>query len=198
MRKEQGLSETTIYGRRRNLQKFFSQIKEEPGQFLIHLTPVRLDAIQIQKPRRKAYSPHTICDRVTALRTFFRYAECQGWCRAGIANCIQAPRIYKHATLPSSPTWEDVQRLLKTTEGDRPSDIRDRAIILLLAVYGLRNSEVCHLRLEDFDWEQETLHLKHSKLGPIQRFPLVQTVGQALVRYLKEVRPRHSTYREVF
>jgi site-specific recombinase XerD len=198
MRKEQNLSEVTIYTQCKRLRKFFSQIKEEPRQFLAHLTPARLDAIQIQKLKQGVYSRYTIRNCATTLRAFLRYAECQGWCRARIADSIQTPRVYKHATLPSSPTWEDVQRLLKTTEGNSPSDIRARAIILLLAVYGLRSSEVCRLRLEDFDWEQETFRIKRSKLGPTQQFPLVQTVGQALIRYLKEVRPQRSTYREIF
>ena len=177
MRKEQGLSETTIYSHSHRLQKFFSQIKEQPEQFLARITPAHLDAIQIEKLNQGAHSRYTIQNNCTALRAFFHYAERQGWCRAGIADSIQAPHIYKHEVLPSSPSWEDVRRLLKSTKGNRPSDVRARAVILLLAVYGLRASEVCHLRLEDFDWEQEVFRLRRSKLGPIQRFPLVQTVG---------------------
>lgn len=198
MQKEQDLCETTICSRRQQLQKFFSQIKKDPGQFLAQLTPAHLDAIQIQKLHPGMYSRSTIQNCATILRAFFRYAEGRGWCRRGITESIQSPRVYKQATLPSSPAWEDVQRLLKTTEGNRPCDIRARAIILLLAVYGLRASEVRRLRLEDFDWEQETFRLKHSKLGPTQQFPLVQTVGRALVKYLKEVRPQHSVHREIF
>ena len=154
MRKEQDLSEATIHTRRHRLQKFFSQIKKDPGQFLAHLTSAQLDAIQIQQLNQRVYSLLTIQKHCTILRAFFHYAERRGWCRPGIVNCIQSPRIYKHDTLPSSPSWQDVQRLLKTTEGNCPSDIRARAIILLLAVYGLRSNEVCHLCLEDFDWEQ--------------------------------------------
>ena len=198
MQKERNLSERTIYNHRWELQKFFSQIKEEPGQFLANLTPLQLDAIQIQKLKEGVYSRYTIRDRAATLRIFLRYAERQGWCRVGIADSIQAPRIYTHETLPPSPSWEDVQRLLKTTEGNRPVDIRARAVILLLAVYGLRDSEACRLQLEDFNWEQGTFRIKRSKRGPIQQFPLTQTVGRALIRYLKEVRPRQSTYREIF
>ena len=46
-----------------------------------------------------------------------------------------------------------MERLLGSTEGDRPKDIRDRAIIMLLAVYGMRASEVRGLKVEDLDWE---------------------------------------------
>ena len=51
------------------------------------------------------------------------------------------------------------------TEGDRPVDIRDRAILLLLAVYGLRAGEVNRLRLEDFDWERELFTVMSSKIA---------------------------------
>jgi len=180
------------------LQKFFSQIKKDPRQFLANLIPAQLDAIQIEKLRNRIYSRRTIYGDADTLRAFLHYAERQGWCRAGIANSIKTPRIYRYEALPLGPSWEDVKLLFKTTEGNHPSDIRARAVILLLAVYGLRKSEVCRLRLEDFDWEQDIFRLKRSKLGPIQQFPLVQTVKQALLRYIKEVRPQHSTYHEVF
>jgi len=198
MQKEQNLCETTICSRQLILRKFFCQIKKDPRQFLAHLTPAQLDAIQIQKLNHGICSKRTLQNCGTTLRAFFRYAEGQGWCQCGIADSIQTPRVYKHATLPSSPAWEDVGRLLKTTEGDCPANIRDRAIILLLAVYGFRASEVRRLLLEDFDWEKETFCVKRSKLGPIQRFPLVPTVKQALIKYIEKVRPQHSNYREIF
>ena len=30
-------------------------------------------------------------------------------------------------------------------------------MLMLLAIYGLRGGEVCRLRLEDFDWEHESI-----------------------------------------
>lgn len=198
LRKERNLCENTILNYNSNLRNFFCQSKEEPRKFLTHLTPAHLDEILIQKLQQGAYARNTIQHFASMLRTFFRYAQSRGWCRSGIADSIQSPRNYKHQALPSSPSWIDVQRLLKTTEGNSPSNIRDRAILLLLAVYGLRTSEVCKLKLEDFDWEQQVFCLKHSKHGPVQQLPLVQTVGLALIRYIKEVRSRSSNYREIF
>ena len=68
---------------------------------------------------------------------------------------------------------------------------------MLFAVYGLRVGEVRALTLEDIDWEQERLYLTRPKPRRRQAYPLVQTVGDALLRYLKQVRPRASR-REVF
>ena len=61
------------------------------------------------------------------------------------------------------PSWDDVKRLLAAAEGDLLADIRDRALLMLLAVYGLRAGEVTALCLKDFDWERELLWVKRSK-----------------------------------
>ncbi len=198
MRNENGLSEITISNRHNSLKKFISLIRDDLGHFLTHLTPEHVDKILIQEFHKGIYARRTIQHFSSDLRAFLRYAEYRGWCQPGIADSIKTSRVYKHQALPSGPSWDDVQRLLKTTEGNSPTDIRDRAILLLLVVYGLRNSEVKQLRFDDFNWEREVIHIRHSKHGSTDKFPLVQTVGEALVRYIKEVRPRCPTHQEIF
>jgi site-specific recombinase XerD len=90
-----------------------------------------------------------------------------------------------------------VQRLVRSFDGDRTIDLRDHAMILLLAVYGLRRGEVVRLRLEDLDWKGEILHVTRPKQRCTQQYPLVASVGGAILRYLKEARPR-SDHRELF
>ena len=108
-----------------------------------------------------------------------------------------APRVFTHEGLPIGPSWDDVKRLLAAAEGDRPADIRDRALLMLLAVYGLRAGEVAALRLEDFDWEREVLSVPHSKSQRPRTYPLCRPVGDAVLRYLREVRPRSESARGV-
>jgi integrase/recombinase XerD len=69
---------------------------------------------------------------------------------------------------------------------------------MLLAIYGFRCSEVTQLRLEDIDWENTTLNLRRAKGSKPQKFPLSQTVAEAIIYNLKEVRPKGSSCREVF
>ena len=78
----------------------------------------------------------------------------------GLAVAITAPRVYKAAALPAGPSPEDLRRLLATTAGDRPADLRDRALLLALSVYGLRAGEARALGLDDINWEAETLRVR--------------------------------------
>jgi integrase len=66
-----------------------------------------------------------------------------------------------------------------------------------LATYGLRSGDVSRLRLEDLDWENEILCVTRPKRRQAQQYPLAHGVGDAIVRYLKEVRPRFGS-QEVF
>ena len=143
------------------------------------------------------YSRNTIQTWAYVLRAFFRFAAARGWCRKGLAESIQSPRVFSQASLPLGPSWDDVRRLLAMTEGDQPHNIRARPILMLLAIYGLRRGEVSRLRLEDFDWEHEVFHVVSSKTGHIRTYPLMRSVGDAILRYLQEVRPR-SSRRELF
>lgn len=156
-----------------------------------------IDAAIARKGEQDAYARTSIAHYVTTLRVFFRYAEQRGWCTRGLAAAIMSPRLFADEGLPKGPSWDEVQRLLMSTEGDQPKNIRDRAIILLFAVYGMRVGEVRALRLEDLNWEQELIGVTRPKPRRRQSYPLSYTVGEAILRYLREVRPSVS-YREIF
>ena len=138
------------------------------------------------------------CTYAYILRSFFRYAETRGWCAPGLAAGIVPPRVYTGEQLPAGPTWDQVQRLCADAEGDSRTQIRDRAILLLFAIYGLRAGELCRLQLDDVDWEAEIIRFTRSKSQlRIQIYPLVGPAGDAILRYLKMARPQCEA-RQIF
>jgi site-specific recombinase XerD len=193
---ERGLSPKTVAYDRRTIHEFLAQIEKAALQ-LKALTVVQVDELLAKKVRDEGYARITIQRWASTLRRFFRFAERRGWCRQGLAAAIMAPRVFTHEGLPIGPAWDDVKRLLAAAEGDRPVDIRDRALLMLLAVYGLRAGEVAVLCLKDFDWEREVLSVPHSKSQRPRTYPLCRPVGDAVLRYLREVRPR-SHRQEMF
>ena len=88
------------------------------------------------------YSRKSLQHVTHCLRAFFRYGARSGLCRDGLADCLRSTRVYSLDSVPEGPAWADVLRLLRESEGDKPSDIRASAILMLLAIYGLRPSEV--------------------------------------------------------
>lgn len=193
---ERGLSPRTVAYCTRTLHEFLAEV-QRLGLRLKTLSVARVDDLLAKKVHNEGYARTTINRWGSVLRPFFEFAERRNWCRPGLAAAIMVPRVYRNAGLPVGPSWDDVKRLLATVDGDRPAAIRDRALILLLAVYGLRAGEVVTLRLDDFDWKREVLNVPHGKRKKPRTYPLCRAVGDAVLRYLCEARPR-THHREVF
>jgi integrase/recombinase XerD len=196
MQKERGLSPATIELRCFTVRAFLSRLRCGERS-LGTITVADVDSVLAQKVNEEHYARVTVQTCASSLRAFFRYAEMRGWCQAGIAASIMAPRVFQHESLPSGPAWHDVQKLLHATAGDQPASIRDHAILMLFAVYGVRAGEVARLQLNDIEWQREKIVFTRSKLLGSQTFPLCQTVGEAIIHYLKEARPQSSS-RELF
>ena len=194
--RERGLSPNTVERDRRALHQFLAQL-EQAGRRLRTLSITQLDELLATKAGEGRWTRRYIATWVSILRPFFRFAEGRGWCRRGLAAALRAPRVFRQESLPGGPSWEDVKRLLAAAEGHRPVDIRDRAVLLLLAVYGLRAGEVSALSLDSFDWAREVLTVTRGKSQRPRAYPLCRQVGEAVLRYLREVRPRCDR-REVF
>lgn len=190
LREERGLSPVTISTSCERMGWFFGSL--DPGQdSLRRISIADVDAF-IEAKGNNGWQRSSLSSLVSSLRSFFRYAESQGWCKRGIAAAIESPRLYAREGLPAGPNWEDVQRLLASARGDSPVDVRDYAILMLLAVYGLRRGEVARLQLDDLDWVGERIVVARPKQRRVQHYPLVSAVGEAILRYLREGRPRYA------
>jgi integrase/recombinase XerD len=189
------LSPRTVSHRRWQIEHFLRHGSSGKAS-IADMTVGDVDAF-LDSKGRDGWSRVSIATSAAALRSFFRHAEMRGWCSSGIAAAIDAPRLFKQEGIPRSPRWVDVQRLMAGTGGDDPRDMRDHAILMLFAIHGLRSGEVRGLRLEDLDWTRELIMVERPKQRRTQYYPLVASVGNAIVRYLQGVRPR-CTSREVF
>ena len=172
MRGERGLSEATVRGCCVAADEFFNWLAASDIP-LASVTITDIDQANAAKNARKAYSRVTIRTHAQRLRAFFRFAENQRWCTPGLAAAIIPPRVYRDETVPAGLSRDDVLRLLATTEGDRPVDTRDRAILMLFATYGLRCGEVAGLQLDDLDWEEETLRVPSQQVRANPSLPHV-------------------------
>jgi site-specific recombinase XerD len=195
LRTEEGLAETSATQYGWWAEGFLRWLKEQAVP-LRRVTVARVDGY-LKHLASRGLSRVTLAIAATALRRFFRYAYAQEWCRQEVAPVILAPRLFQQENLPAGPTWPEVRRLIAATQGTTSQDLRNRAILLLLAVYGLRSGEVRALRLEDLDWTRRILRVRRSKCARVQEYPLTRAMGQTLRRYLKEARP-HSRHDELF
>ncbi len=181
---EKGYSTRTAEGRYSMLKTFFSSISE---MLLSEITPLTLDEY-LEKRHADGCNRRTIAITVTVLRCFFHYAADNNLCERALALSLKAPRIYTAEDVPSFVPWDAIQAIIEKKTNCRGRWLRDYPVFLLLAVYGMRCSEVTGLRLTDIDWRAETIYLRRAKNCRHQILPLLPIVGDAIIRYIKEAR----------
>lgn len=192
---ERGLSTATISNYSWHANQFL-QWCQDYNRALDTIQASDVDAFLVSRSE-KGWCRVSIATCAKALRAFFLYAEQRSWCQPLITRAVQGPRLFPQETLPSGPSWDEVNHIIDTLATDHPKDIRDRAIILLFALYGLRSGEVARLRLDDIDWETSRLSVYRSKQRRSQIYPLTPLAGHAIIRYLRTVR-QQSPHRELF
>lgn len=163
MRVERGLSPVTIATRQERMRWLFASLPARLRS-LGEITVQNIDAF-LEAEARRGWSRGSLHALGSSVRSFFRYAAQQGWCRADLALGIDLPRLYVLEDVPRSPTTQEVDRLFEATaSGNDPVRIRDHAILSLLIHYGLRRGEVERLTLDDLDWVAETIRVTRPKL----------------------------------
>src|SRR5205823_4929279 len=92
LKHERGFADATIVNRKRSLKPFLAWVIAQDVQ-LSAVSPVTITkyftSAVAGRWKRTSVSFH-----VQSLRSFFRYASSRGWCAAGIAESIDAPRLY--------------------------------------------------------------------------------------------------------
>lgn len=136
LKHERGFADATIVNREGSLKPFLGWLvaQDLPLSAVSPVVITKYFTIAVAGRWKRT----TISFHVSSLRSFFRFATNRGWCAAGIAESIDAPRVYTYENLPQGPTWEEVKKLVTSVNDPSPVQIRNRCAILLCSVYGLR------------------------------------------------------------
>ena len=104
---------------------------------------------------QKGNGKSSVARKLSTIRAFFAYLHGRGEIPANPARLVNTPRLPKPT--PRFVTESEMESILSLAQGDKPSQIRDRAILELLYATGLRVSELTNLNLEDVWFEERLL-----------------------------------------
>lgn len=186
LRAERGLSPTTVAAYSLQLARF-EQYVVARRLSADGLSPATLDGFLAE--RRVRLSARSLGSTCAALRVFLRYLFREGTVRRDISSMVDGPRTYQLSEIPRAISAADVSQTLAAVERRSIVGRRDYAMLMLLAVYGLRAREVAALTLDDIDWRGSILHVRGRKAGHVGTYPLTAEVGEAMLDYLRHGRP---------
>jgi integrase len=134
--------------------------------------------------------------RVAELRSLLRFLFVRGLTPRLLTTAVPPVAGWRDTGIPKALPAGHVQQLLDHCDRRDPVQVRDYAILMLVARLGLRSIEVARLQLDDIDWRAGRIILR-GKASREDGMPLPSGVGQALADYLTHVRPQ-TPLRSVF
>jgi integrase/recombinase XerD len=194
LNEERGLRPTTIEHYIFKLRRFESYLSKIRMTNLNDLSQPILSAFFADNRSLSTSALSGLCD---SLRVFLRYLHREQLISRNLSSLIESPKNYRLSNIPRSISWDEVRKMLESVDRRTASGKRDFAILLLLVTYGLRAHEVANLTIDDIDWKRERLRVPERKAGHSTAYPLSTAVGEAILTYLKEVRPK-TTDRHIF
>lgn len=178
-----GLSEPTIARHLRDLHKLMPELGTATHNYDAGL--IR----NVVREWRERTGPANLRTITSALRSYLRFLAGAGLCRPNLDHAIPPVVQWRLSSLPRYLGAAEVERVIASCDQLTRGRLRDRAILLLLARLGLRAGDVAGLRLSDLNWTSGMLRLSGKARRQV-RLPLPQDVGDALLAYIAQERPR--------
>ncbi len=154
-----------------HIARTFLSFAQKP---LADVTSQDLESFREYLVLQRHYAKNSLYTTIRGLACLFRSYG------LATADTLEPPR--RPERLPRYLTEQEVHRLL----GAVAESPRDSAIVHILAFAGLRVGEVCHLRIEDLEFERNILHVRSGKGDKDREVVLEDRSRAAIDRYLTE------------
>ena len=124
-----------------------------------------------------------------SLRQFFRYLYYRHYSRTDLSLYVLPDNCNRHSIVPTTYTEEEIRRIINAPDRSSAIGKRDYLVLLLAAEYGWRSADITGFRLDQIDWEKNVIRFEQQKTGAPVEYPLLSSVGNALIDYIQHGRP---------
>ena len=182
---ERNLSSHTVKAYYTDLLDFLAWAGNNDPQILNHKN-IRSYLAEMQS---KKYTRTTVSRKIAAIRTFYRYLYRERLINANPADNIKSPRKVK--SLPKFLSKSEVNTILDAFDLNTPSGFRDRTILELLYVSGMRISELCNLNFGNLNLEGNEITVFGK--GGKERIVLINNNAKKFLNeYISKIRPQFN------
>lgn len=157
---------------------------------LLSVKPEFLRSYVVEMMRMEK-APRTIHRKISAFRTFVKFAKRQGIMDSDPAESIALPKLSKR--LPSVVPEHAMREMFEESIFSEDwKGRRDRSVIALMYETGIRQGELIGLKISDLDTERAELTVM-GKGSKERRIPLLSETMQSIIDHLNE-RPFKSNH----
>ena len=177
----------TLEYKRLRLKQFLRYIENE-GKELQELDTATIDGFIISLDA----CINAKNDARSIIRKFLAFCYENGYTAKNMSGYVGAAiRASKPEKIVDVYTDDEIRRIIQCAPRTSAKDKRDYVIILLAASYGMRTGDIRTLRLSQIDWDRNLIKITQGKTGEYLELPLLASVGNAIIDYLRNGRPRN-------
>lgn len=129
----------------------------------------------------------TLKSVTSTMRQLLRYLHRKGILSDDYSSTIPTVRCRK--IVPTVYGKTEIEAMLSSFNRAGAVGVRNYAMVLMAVRLGMRASDICGLEFKNIHWEKSTIEFVTQKTGKSTVLPLTADVGNAVIKYLKEVRP---------
>lgn len=175
--KTRNYTDRTIKGYRNNILKFQKYVSEEFNLIEIEeITHIHIKQY-LSYLQKKGLTPVYINTILKNIRSFYKYCYKEGYC-LNIATKVSWQKEKK--TVIKTFADAEVKKMLDVYKMDKYVNARNKAIIAMLVDTGIRNLELCQLKLSDI---KETTILILGKGNKERVVPISPMLKKILIKY---------------
>lgn len=163
---------------------------------LAQLTPAILYEFLTDIAPNKAAS--TLGQLNVAMKDFLCFAFDQHWTSKDLSGYLLRVNTYRDQKLPNYLSRDQLEALLGRIDIHERGARKLKAIIVLLASYGLRIGEVAKLTFTNLDWSHRRFLVPDRKNNDPLILPLTPAVATAVANYILHERPRDVDCPHIF
>ena len=167
----------------RNISCKFLTFIESHGYTYLRTVPLEL-IHEFFCELRDTWDSGSLRTAASGLRSFLNFSE-DG---SGLLAAVPDKLLRKRAIIPVL-TQEEEQAVWDVLKTDAVSS-RDKAIMLLLLLTGLRAVDIVKLKLSEIDWKCDAISISQRKTSEPLVLPLLPAIGNAMARYIINDRPK--------
>ena len=183
---EKGLAENTLSGYERDLKQFSSFAENRSGTGSLDGIDERVVSDWIYALSDQGISNASLCRKLSSLRMFNAYLLREEWISRSFVELVAGPKLKRKA--PDALSVKEMEALLEAPDLSTPMGLRDRAILEMLYSSGLRVSELCEAKLQQFDIANGAVKV-YGKGSKERVVPMGFQAVIALSGYLEQGRP---------
>ncbi|QST02332.1 tyrosine-type recombinase/integrase (plasmid) [Pontibacillus sp. ALD_SL1] len=180
-------SQHTLRKYKSNLESFVDFVESLGVSHIADIKTMHIDLYQADS-FKKGNGSNTLVNKISVLRSFFSYLESREHIGTNPMQKIKTVKVKDQDRKPKENlTLKEAMRLIDMVEKNSIPylRLRNKVLILSFLFFGIRVSELCHLKTEDISFSNKTVYIKGGKNGKDREVPLFDEIIPYFKTYIQ-------------